>query len=136
LLPVAWIRFAYAHEVILLEGSPVRNLWSRSAGIVKGQTGVAAQLLTCLFGITLASVLCSELLGMGIVSYLLQLGSPFGSLFEDGGSIYALLGVFASSPLVATARFLSYIDGRTRRDAWDVQVRFQQLRAEANAAVL
>lgn len=136
LLPVVWIRLAYVHEVMLLEGASLRSAWSRSAGIVKGQTGVAAQTLSCLVGITLAGVLCTELLGMAVVSYLLQLGSPFGSLFEDGGSVYALLGLFLSTPLVATARFLSYIDGRTRRDAWDVQVRFQRVRAEAEAAVL
>ncbi len=136
LLPVAWIRYAYAHEVVLLENAPLKAVWSRSAGIVKGNTGVAAQTLTCLLGISAASVLCAELLGTGVVGYLLQLGSPFGSLFEDGGSVFALLGLFLSTPLVATARFLSYIDGRTRRDAWDVQVRFQQVRSEAEATVV
>ena len=103
---------------------------------MKGQPGLGLQTLTCLLGMVFASVLCSELLGLGLVSYLLQLGSPLGSLFEDGGSLFALLGLFLSTPLVATARFLTYIDGRTRRDAWDVQVRFQQVRAEAKASVL
>ena len=136
LLPFAWLRFAYAHEVMLLEGASIGNLWSRCGGIVKGQPGVGFQTLTCLLSMVLGSILCSELLGLGLVSYLLQLGSPLGSLFEDGGSLFALLGLFLSTPLVATARFLSYIDGRTRRDAWDVQVRFQQVRAEAKASVL
>ena len=31
---------------------------------------------------------------------------------------------------------MSYIDGRTRRDAWDVQVRFQQVKSEAKVTVL
>jgi hypothetical protein len=136
LLPIAWIRYAYAHEVLLLEQATLKRLGSRSGAIVKGHTGVAAQTLVCLFCITVAGILACELLGTGIVSYLLQLGSPFGSLFEDGGSVYALLGLFLATPVVATARFLSYIDGRTRRDAWDIQVRFQQLRTEAGAKVL
>lgn len=136
LLPVAWIRFAHVHEVLLLEGAELREMWARSGAVVKGQSGPAAQLLICLLGVTLSGVVCAELMGMGIVSYLLQLGEPFGSLFEDGGSVYSLFGLFLSTPLVATARFLSYIDGRTRRDAWDVQVRFQQVRTEARALAL
>jgi len=136
LLPVTWVRFAYAYEVMLLEGASMKSLWSRCGALVKGQTGLALQMLACLVSIVCASILCSELLGLGVVSYLLQLGSPFGSLFEDGGSLFALFGLFVSTPLVATARFLTFIDGRTRRDAWDVQVRFQQVRAEAKVSIL
>lgn len=136
LLPFTWTRVAYAYEVMLLEGASLGSLWSRCSALVKQQTGVALQMLTCLVSIVLATILCSELLALGLVSYLLQLGSPLGSLFDDGGSLFALFGLFLSAPLVATARFLSYIDGRTRRDAWDVQVRFQQVRAEAKASVL
>jgi hypothetical protein len=72
---------------------------------------------------------------MGVVSYLLQAGEPFGSLLQDGGSPYALAGLFLATPLVASARFLSYIDGRTRRDAWDVQVRFLGIKAEAQERI-
>jgi hypothetical protein len=132
-LPVVWIRLTYVHEVLLLEETPLKALWARSSAMIKGHAGAAAQTLTCLVCMTAASVLCSELLARGVVSYVLQLGSPFGSLFDDGGSVFALLGLFLASPLVATARFLSYLDGRTRRDAWDVQVRFQQVRSEAKA---
>ena len=136
LLPITWVRLAYAHEVMLLEGATLKSLWSRCSALVKGQTGPALQMLTCVVSIVCASILCSELLGLGLVSYLLQLGSPFGSLFEDGGSLFALFGLFVSTPLIATARFLTFIDGRTRRDAWDVQVRFQQVRAEAKVSIL
>lgn len=136
LLPFTWVRAAYLHEVMLLEGASVTSSWSRCAALVKGQTGIALQMLTCLFSIVVLGILASDLLALGVVSYLLQLGSPLGSLFVDGGSMFALFGLFVSTPLVATARFLTYIDGRTRRDAWDVQVRFQQVRAEAKASVL
>jgi len=33
----------------------------------------------------------------------------------------------ASVPLVASLRFLAYIDNRTRREGWDIQVRFSEL---------
>lgn len=136
LLPVTWIRLTYVHEILLLEEAPLATVWSRSGAMIKGQAGAAAQTLTCLLCMTVASILCTELLAMGVVSYVLQLGSPFGSLFDDGGSVFALLGLFVASPLVATARFFSYLDGRTRRDAWDVQVRFQQVRSEAKAQLI
>ena len=29
----------------------------------------------------------------------------------------------------ATARFLAYIDGRTRQDGWDIQLRFMAIAA-------
>ena len=58
-----------------------------------------------------------------------QLGKPFGDLWDDGGSAYAIVGFFAALPLVATARFLAYIDGRTRQDGWDIQLRFMAIAA-------
>ena len=135
LLPMLWVRLAHVHEVLLLEGASMKNAWSRSAGIVRFHGGSAAQMLLCILSMQFAAILVAELLGLGIFGYLLQLGSPFGILFEDGGSPYALLGLFLSVPLTSTARFLTYIDGRTRRDAWDVQVRFQGIRADAGATV-
>jgi hypothetical protein len=44
-----------------------------------------------------------------------------------------VIGCFAALPLVATARFLSYIDGRTRQDGWDIQLRFMSLAAGHDA---
>ena len=67
--------------------------------------------------------------GMGVVyrGERMQLGRPVGSLFDNGGSTYALLGYFLSVPYVASARFLGYVDSRTRREGWDIQVRFAAL---------
>ena len=75
-------------------------------------------------------VIASEVLGQGLIS-LLELPAVFGSLFDDGGSVMALLGLFASIPFLTGARFLTYIDNRTRRDGWDVQVRLMTLAAGA-----
>jgi hypothetical protein len=38
-------------------------------------------------------------------------------------------------PFLATARFLAYIDGRTRREAWDVQLRFTELAKSPRGAL-
>jgi len=78
-----------------------------------------------------AGLLAGELVGNAVVSLVLQLGSPFGSLFTNGGTPYALAGFFATVPLVAAARFLFYIDLRTRKEGWDIQLRFMAIaRAE------
>ena len=78
-------------------------------------------------------VLAADRLGDGIVDGVLQLGAPFGSLLSEGGSPYALLGLFAAVPYLATARFLLYIDDRTRADGWDVQVRLMAIAAGETA---
>ena len=38
--------------------------------------------------------------------------------------IWGVAGAFLAVPLLATVRFLMYIDGRTRRDGWDIQLAF------------
>ena len=62
------------------------------------------------------------------VETVLSLGNPFESLFDDGGSLYAMLGVLAAAPVAATARLLAYVDGRAEQDGWDIQLRFQALK--------
>jgi hypothetical protein len=79
----------------------------------------------------LAFVVAGDLLGQGLVEFVLQLGRPVGSLFHDGGSTYALFGYFLSVPYVSSARFLGYVDSRTRREGWDIQVRFAALAQRA-----
>ena len=64
--------------------------------------------------------------------YVLQLGHPTGSLWNDGGSGFAVLGALLAVPLGAAMRFLGYIDLRTRKEGWDIQLRFVAL-AEQSA---
>ena len=77
---------------------------------------------------------CSEYSDPGytrLFDFVLQVGKPFGSLIDEGGSASSLLGLFLAVPYWATARFLLYVDLRTRRDGWDVQVRFMALASQA-----
>ena len=76
--------------------------------------------------------MAAETLGDAIIDSVLQLGQPFGDLWKEGGSGYALLGFFLAVPVVAAARFLKYIDVRTRKEGWDIQLRFVAL-AEQSA---
>jgi hypothetical protein len=48
-------------------------------------------------------------------------------LWSDGGSAYAVAGALLSAPFVASASFLGYIDLRTRKEGWDIQLRLAAL---------
>jgi hypothetical protein len=128
-VPFLWPRLLFVYEASLLEGAGATAAVQRSARFI---TGRAAEVLGALLALIVTQagiVACVELLGQGLVQEVLQLGAPFGALFWDGGSPYALAGFFLSIPYVATARFLHYIDARTRSDGWDVQLRFMAIAA-------
>ena len=73
-----------------------------------------------------------DLLCNAVVGFVLQLGHPTGELFSDGGSGFAVLGALLAVPLAAAVRFLGYVDLRTRKEGWDIQLRFVAL-AEQSA---
>ena len=126
-LPIFAARLFFVSEAVLLEsGSPVGSL-SRSSRLVLFRS------LSC-FGLALASLcapflfaLAADLIGNTLVEMVFQMGRPFGSLISDGGSGYAVAGALLSAPFVASASFLGYIDMRTRKEGWDIQLRFVAL---------
>ncbi len=128
LAPFAWVRSAFTHEAVLLEGASAREAVGRAARFVHGHGRTTFEMLLCHLCVVGGAIAVGEAAGHGLLGFVLQLGEPFGSI-GDGGSLYALCGFFAAAPLVATARFLAYVDARTRRDGWDVQVRFMALAA-------
>lgn len=123
-LPFAWIALVFVHEASLLEGAGAIQACQRASRFVKGRGGEAFGLLCLTLLGQIGAVGIGELLGQSLLDDLLQLGKPFGAFFEDGGSPFALAGLLVSVPFVSTARFLQYIDTRTRSDGWDIQVRF------------
>lgn len=133
--PYAWARGAYVYEAILLEGASAQEGTRRAGNFVKYHLAHTVGVLMGLTTMQLGATIVAEYLGHGLVRFVLQLGEPVGDLFHDGGSGYALIGFFASVPFTATARFLSYIDARTRRDGWDIQVRFAAVEANADSSV-
>lgn len=130
---IAWMRLLFVREASLLEGAGATAALRRSSRFTTSRTSGALQILLSLLAAHAGIVAAAELLGNGLVDGVLQLGKPFGSLWSDGGSPFALLGLFAGVPYAATARFLQYIDDRTRADGWDIQARFTAIAAE-NAA--
>lgn len=118
------------HEAVLLEGSsgPFAAI-GRSQRMGRGQgtatfvVGMAALLLP------VVAVFAAEVTGQTVVATVLQLGEPFGTLVARGGTPYALAGFFLAIPLAVAARFLKYIDLRTRKEGWDIQLRFMEIAA-------
>ncbi len=127
LLPLVWGRFLFLPEALLLEGASLSQAMKRAGRLAQALSGRVFELELWLVATTGFALLASESLGRGIVEYTLQLSLPTGSLFSDGGSIYALVGLLAATPITATMRFLCYIDGRARRDAWEVQIKLQRI---------
>jgi hypothetical protein len=124
------VRWSYVHESVLLEQASAFRAGRRSSDFTKGHFEDAFGLVTLVACFNVAFAVAGEELGHGI-EQLLLLPIHAEKLWDVGGSDFALFGYFASLPLCAVLRFLSYIDGRTRRDGWDIQVRFMALAGEA-----
>lgn len=126
-----WGRVNYVHEACLLEQAGPVDAINRAARMIARNTLGAVGLVLLLLVAAAGFIVVTELLlNDGLLDFMLQLGKPFGSLFDEGGSAAALLGAFLAVPYWATARFLAYVDLRTRRDGWDVQLRFMALQAK------
>jgi len=133
LLPYAATRMLFVHEVSLLERAPFLRAASRASRFVTGAGDRAFVTWVALVAAQVTAAGLAQILCQGVVDGVLQLGDLFPPLLEAYGSPYALLGLMVSVPFVATARLLMYIDLRTRRDGWDIQVSFMAIAAEQPA---
>ena len=129
LFTASW--FFVVPEVLLLEKATPFGALGRSMRAVRGRGGAAFGVTVALLLLAVAGVVAGEVLGSSIVGTVLQLGEPFGRLWQQGGTVYALAGFFLTVPLIASARFLAYTDLRTRKEGWDIQLRFMAIAAEA-----
>jgi len=125
-LPVVASRLLFLGEIILLERLPLDEALRRSDRFLGRRRGTGIETLLALCVLPLAAAVFADALGQAVVSDVLDLGTS-GGLFEEGGSVFALAGFFAATPFACALRYLAYIDVRTRREAWDVQVRFQRV---------
>jgi len=129
LLPFVAVRLFLLDEACLLEGLSGARAYDRSQRLVSHRGGAAFVILALLLAARFGGIFTAEMLFDGLVKDLLQLGRPFGWFFSDGGSPASIAGFLLTVPYVATARFLYYIDTRTRTDGWDIQLRFTSIRS-------
>jgi hypothetical protein len=133
LLPVYGARLFFFGEAVLLEsGSPLASLARSSRLVLYRSLPCLGLAVACLCAPFLFAVV-ADLIGETLVNLVLQMGRPFGSLWSDGGSGFAVIGTLVSAPFVASASFLGYVDMRTRKEGWDIQLRFMAI-AEADAS--
>jgi hypothetical protein len=128
-LPFLATRLLFLPEITLLEGAGFVRALERGGRMSRSRFGETFTTVLLLLVVWAFFIFGAEATGHGLVVELLSFPPPQDSL-QDGGSWFALLGFFLAVPVLATARFLAYIDGRTRREAWDVQLRFTELAEE------
>lgn len=129
LVPIVAALLVFVPEAVLLERAGAVAALVRSRRFVRRHLGSCVLLVGARIGAYAAMILAFEVLGQAIVGYVLQLGQPWGDLASTGGSLFAVLGAFAAVPLAAAARFLKYVDLRTRKEGWDLQLRFMAIGA-------
>ena len=129
LLPFGLMRTVCLHEISLLEeATPVKAL-GRAHRFSKGYGGRALLFSLALLTFRFAAIAGMEVLGQNLVEFVFQLGEPIASLWSTGGSPFALLGFFLAIPYLSVAHFLVYLDIRTRKEGWDIQLRFSAIAA-------
>ena len=79
-----------------------------------------------------ATAMLADVAGREVLQSIFEVKPP-PSMFRVGGSWLALLGWWATLPLLASARFFVYLDIRTRTEGWDIQTRFAEIAARASA---
>jgi hypothetical protein len=134
-LPWLWAGTAtlFVTEIVVLERASVGVAFRRAQRIARAHFGVAMVAMVVLFLLPIGAALVADVAGREVLGEVLEIKSP-PSVFTAGGSVLALLGAWASLPLLTTARFFVYLDVRTRTEGWDVQTRFAAIAARAQAS--
>jgi hypothetical protein len=125
-----WARavFLFVPEVMLLERASLGQAFARAqrvASVALSDVLVGGCLLAL---VPLGSILLADVAGRAVIADLLQFTAP-PPIWVSHGSVLGALGLFAAVPYVATARFLLYLNVRTRTEGWDIQTRFHAIAA-------
>jgi hypothetical protein len=129
-LPWLWAGtvMLFVVEVVVLEHAGTRTAFARASRISNARFWAAfATMLLLLVG-PIGAALMADLAGREVLESVLQVKPP-PAVLHAGGSGLALLGWWASVPVLATARFFVYLDIRTRTEGWDIQTRFAAIAA-------
>ena len=133
-LPWFWLGtiLLFVVEVLVLEGGGVGGTLGRAQRVANAHFPDAVLTMLLLLAAPIAAAMLADVAGREILQGLLEFKPP-PSLFHAGGSWLALLGWWATVPLLQTARFFVYLDIRTRTEGWDIQTRFAAIAARSEA---
>ncbi len=126
LTPFAFVRTLYLGEVMVLEGAGPIAAFRRMGRLSYQRVVQTFGVWLSLVATSVAFIAVAEIFARALGAE----GLPIEGLAEVWGGLSAeagIAGLFLSLPLVASLRFLAYIDNRTRREGWDIQVRFLEL---------
>jgi hypothetical protein len=133
ILPAAWMGagLLFVPEVVVLEkGSGIPALL-RAQRVLSGQFGDAMLGFLLLLMLFVAAPFLGDAVGHAILEDILEIQAPDAFTVTGGGAL-PLLGFWLFVPFLATARFLIYINLRTRVEGWDIQTRFAAIVAHAS----
>lgn len=114
---------AYIGEVTHLEHLNVGRAMRRSQALITFRYGRALGLLIVTAIIRVAIAGGVMMLTHFTLGFLLQ----FGDVADAVGAWPALPGYLLAGPYIAVVRLFDYVDCRTRREGWDIQVRFNAI---------
>ncbi len=121
----------FLSEAVLLEGISLGSATTRARRIAASSGGDSFLIALLLTIGWLASIfVLGDLMGRKVLEDLLEI-SPPPSVWSEGGSYLALAGFWLFVPFAATARFLLYLNMRTKAEGWDVQAKFLALTLRA-----
>lgn len=121
--PFAIVPHMYLGEVIHLEQLPINRAIARARALVGYRYGRV-------FGLLTVAALVRGLFVVGIYSGITFV---FGFMlqFEEVSSAFGIwaviFGFLSAAPYLALVRLFDYVDARTRREGWDIQVRFHAI---------
>jgi hypothetical protein len=129
LYPILAAPVLFAPEVRYLEGLSGHRARERARALVALGSGRAVGGIVFAGMIRLLFVAGAYFLGAFALGFALQLEHVETVVWEWG----SLLGYLGAGWFLAMARLLEYVDARTRREGWDIQVRFAAIAERARA---
>lgn len=129
--PFGLAQSLYRVPVQVLEQLRGPRARKRATGLVGPRFGRALAFVVLTGGLRLFAMGVFEMASKLVLLDLLQLPIAIDRFTTDGGSWATIVGYLAVAPLIALARLFDYVDARTRREGWDIQVRFRAIEARA-----
>jgi hypothetical protein len=124
--PLVVARTLYMGEVVVLEGAGALAAYRRATRLTYRRVSQSFAIWLSIALVSAAFIAVAQIFTSALAAEGLAVdGLP--SVWQGLSLQAGLAGLFASVPLVASLRFLAYIDNRTRREGWDIQVRFLEL---------
>jgi hypothetical protein len=117
----------FVPEVVILERASASETISRANQVGAQRRGETLLAVLLLLGLEIAFLYLAELAGRAVFVDFLQVTPGWVSGLP--GRPLAIAGYWLFVPYRATARFLLYVNVRTREEGWDVQTRFAALAA-------